>query len=118
MPLFKAVGPVKKTGLKTNGKAQVSHALKIWAGNTLRRVADYPSQQPTEYIRTGTLGRNWKMKVSDDEATVTNATEYAQWVQGDNQTRVMSSKGWQTIETIAKDEERKLVTELKDALLD
>lgn len=82
-----------------------------FAGNMIRRMADYPPQQPAfnsrqstgraygsrapkraafgprQYRRTGTLGRNWRITQfgivgSDFVAGIANLTDYAGFVQG------------------------------------
>lgn len=80
-----------------------------FAGAMINRMGKYPAQQPTRYRRTGSLGRNWRLRGprrSGDQiiAEATNDTGYAVFVQGPKdgtkghrQTRVMRGKGWGNI---------------------
>lgn len=133
-----AITPARTNVVDAEGqlrRATVLLGQAGFAGEMIRRMAKYPPQQPAygarvslgrgatgasgarrgarvgphEYVRTGTLGRNWRMsrlaRVGDDIiAEVTNMTDYAVYVQGDpdapegeRQTEVMASKGWQNI---------------------
>ena len=85
-----------------------------FAGDMIRAMADYPAQQPTSYVRTGTLGRGWKInrRIRGRNATsveVANRVRYAVHVQGPSrgrkgrrQTRVMKRKGWPNITAESK----------------
>lgn len=93
---------VPKNPIADLGKAkQVEAQMRQWAGTTQRKVADYPAQQPTTYRRTGTLGRNTAIRVGGDagdlRAVVQNATTYAPYVIGTQQSRRMRGKGWRTM---------------------
>jgi hypothetical protein len=72
-------------------------------------LATYPSQEPTSYRRTGTLGRLWaaaQPEYTDQsngfEARIGNSTPYGPFVQGgpddeQPQTQVMADKGWSNV---------------------
>lgn len=79
----------------------VEAQLRQWAGNVQRKIATYPTQAPTTYVRTGTLGRNTALRVGQDggdlRAVVQNATTYATYVIGPRQARRMRGRGWQTM---------------------
>lgn len=85
-----------------------------FAGDMIRAMANYPTQQPTSYRRTGNLGRGWKIgrRVRARQTTsveVLNRVSYAAHVQGPRkgrkgrrQTAVMRRKGWPNITTESK----------------
>ena len=59
------------------------------------------------------MGRGWNaaVRIDGSEGTVGNAVKYAPYVQGSTKTRpgqsrVMQGKGWKSIDTIAKEEEK------------
>jgi hypothetical protein len=72
-------------------------------------LATYPTQEPTSYRRTGTLGRLWAAaqpeytaQANGFEARIGNATPYGPFVQGgpddeQPQTQVMADKGWANV---------------------
>jgi hypothetical protein len=72
-------------------------------------LATYPSQQPTAYRRTGTLGRLWgatqpeyQPQGNGFQASIGNNTPYGPFVQGGPdddrpQTQVMADKGWANV---------------------
>ncbi len=80
-----------------------------FAGAMIRRMADYPAQRPTSYRRTGSLGRNWRMRGPRNTGNqiiveATNTTGYAVFVEGPKtggrghqQAAVMKKKGWPNI---------------------
>lgn len=80
-----------------------------FAGGMIRRMADYPPQRPTTYRRTGTLGRNWRLRGPRRTgnaiiAEAVNNTPYAVHVEGPRrgskgrrQATVMRNKGWQNV---------------------
>ena len=82
-------------------------------------MAQYPPERPNQrYMRTGDLGRAWQ----PDEGvyvgngivvTVSNATEYADYVQGENQAWMHEDR-WDTIE----DAERELADPVADKIAD
>lgn len=53
--------------------------------------------------RTGDLGKSWVYKVTTGGTLVliieSRGVRYARWVQGRDQTRVMSGRGWRTVKT-------------------
>jgi len=65
------------------------------------RVSQYPVQRhSTDYVRTGTLGRNWGFKVRPYatfvDAFVENPVEYAPYVQGADTQAWMHKGRWPT----------------------
>lgn len=111
----------KKVGARVEGE------LKAWGGRVVNRMASYPAQQPTTYRRTGTLGRNWRLRFGTENglifAAAVNATRYAPFVQGPKdgprgarQTAVMASKGWQSVSTIGRQEWRASSRRIRDLL--
>lgn len=80
-------------------------------------VSEYPAQQPdSRYVRTGTLGRGWEIKVKRFavEGTLTNDTPYAVFASGpygqgirnakyERQTILMRSLGWKSITDVARE---------------
>ena len=99
---FTPIVPRKPIADQAKAK-QVEAQMRQWAGTTQRKVADYPTQQPTTYRRTGTLGHNTAIRVGGDagdlRAVVQNATSYAPYVIGSRttQSRRMRGKGWKTM---------------------
>lgn len=116
---FQAIA-AKRAPIGTDGVAdQIERILGStgFAGAMIRRMADYPPQRSRSgYVRTGTLGRNWRMRGPRRTATsivveAANATEYAVYVEGPKtgttgrrQTRVMRNLGWPNITDQAQQE--------------
>ena len=85
-----------------------------FAGEMIRRMADYPGQQPTRYRRTGTYGRGWKIgRRSRSRNTIAieviNRVRYAIYVggprrgaKGRRQAREMRRRGWPNITTVSR----------------
>ncbi len=85
-----------------------------FAGDMIREGSDYPAQLPTVsgYIRTGTLGRGWRLgsqrRGASLAVTVDNPTTYARRVQGPrrgfgprpHQVPAMRMRGWRSIEVM------------------
>lgn len=110
-------------------QTNVSRQLAGFTTDTISRMAKYPPQQPTPYVRTGDLGRNWKAKLSgarNGRVEVFNNVNrssgkgrkrrfYAVYAQGPSassdlnagpgtrQTAVMKAKGWQNITDVANE---------------
>ena len=57
---------VRITSIKTKGKLfqnpgpQIERRLVTHLGRVQNRMQRYPAQQPTDYVRTGDLGRKWR----------------------------------------------------------
>lgn len=90
-------------------------ALLVEIGaKTLNDLKKYPPAQPWKSKppktglraggkRTGTLGRNWSMSKSvSGSVEVMNETPYADWVQGEHQTHVMSQRNWKKAKPTAE----------------
>lgn len=121
MPLqFRAIVP-KSLGSALDA-AKVSSAvyseMRDFAGRVNRIMAQYPPQSPTRYVRTGTLGRGWFVKIteggSDIVVYVVNPVTYATYVLGPSQSRVMQGKGWKTLQDVANVEWRKTQLRIAD----
>lgn len=112
MPLrIRAINPNPRAPLNVARiRVEVPRALVGFALEMISTMASYPPQEPTPYIRTGDLGRNWRIANADIGAiTVQNAVNrsgrpYAVYPQGpkrgrkgERQTAVMRRKGWQNI---------------------
>lgn len=96
-------------------RPRLERRLRDWAVDMQSAMAKYPAQEPTPYVRTGSLGKHWIIKVLPGKGIeVSNAVTgggkrrrraYAVYVQGPKtgpaagtrQTKVMRSKGWQNI---------------------
>ena len=87
------------------GVAETIRILRspIWRGvaRIVGFMGEYPPQPPTDYRRTGTLGRRWTEEVTETadsiEGEVGNATNYGPFVQSEQfQSRWMGH--WQTDE--------------------
>lgn len=102
---------VRITAIKPKGKLfqnpgpQIEHRLVTHLGRVQNAMQRYPRQQPTDYVRTGNLGRNWRTKLSrrggNLEGELGNPVPYAGYVEGfadgakgERQTTVMRGKGW------------------------
>ena len=117
---FRAIVP-QKFGTKATDAAlvyrNVYNEMRDFAGRVNRIVAQYPPQSPTTYVRTGTLGRGWFVKIeqgADIIVYVVNPVTYATYVLGPRQSRVMKSKGWKTLEAVANVEWRKTQLRIAD----
>lgn len=112
-----------------NMKTRIDSELRNLASEVVNKIATYPPQEPTTYVRSGQLGRHWRMvpretgriDIINDVTTsiVRRRTKrgvirtyrvptraYAVYVQGSIQTdpgqaRVMGDKGWQRIDEVA-----------------
>lgn len=95
-----------------------------FAGSSLRDLATYPPARPWKRRpprkgpraggrRTGTLGRNWKLRVAKPRDQWTwstlNGTRYAVYVEGPNpgeirrrQTPAMAARDWPSITSVAE----------------
>lgn len=115
-------GPIvdRNIGKKIEGE------LLNWGARVLSRLANYPPQMPTKYQRTGTLGRQWKLRAGTESGVlfveVYNAASrtvhgrtrgYAGYVQGpksgekgERQTAVMRAKGWLSVSDVGPGEWR------------
>lgn len=117
MPLrVRAINPTPAPPIDTRAPGLVAGELGPapigFAGEMIRRMADYPGQRETVsgYIRTGDLGRGWKMErfrrtANTLSVDVVNRVGYAGHVQGrkrgrkgERQTREMRRRGWPNIE--------------------
>ncbi len=108
----KAIVP-KRRVFGTNSEFLVDQSMRVagWAGDMVRGMADYPPQQPTSYVRTGNLGRGWRMRFGRNSAIVENRVSYTVWVQGFSrsakrpgrgQTAVMRRRGWKPIDRVTR----------------
>lgn len=96
-----------------------------FAGDMIREMSDYPQQQPTTYVRTGNLGRNWRLRGPSRigrsiAVEVFNVTPYALHVEGPRpgrrgrrQTDEMRRRGWPNISSVAQRLAKKHNVELK-----
>lgn len=122
--------PIKAPNLRPPShfsKAADRH-MREWQGRVIRKVAKYPPQGSSSYQRTGTLGRNWRTRLTfkgaNLEATVENPTPYAVWVQGPysmagpHQTSRMAARGWTNLGIAATEEWKATEKQLRDLLGD
>lgn len=66
------------------------------------------------YNRTKTLRNNWKRTMTQNSATLTNATPYAGYVLGDNtQSRHAKMIGWQTISEMIESRKPTLIQKIQ-----
>ena len=104
MVRFEAILPSRYHSPKVAAKA-LDEVLKAFGVTAQRELKKYPPQQPTTYVRTGTLGRNWEAYtlLSGKSVTLQNTVPYSGWVQGDKSTqaRRMAAKGWRGVDVIA-----------------
>lgn len=103
-------------------KSNREYVLKVG-----RQMADYPSQRPTKYVRTGDYGRGWTapgaVRASATEATLVNQVPYSVWVGGPNpshgqpgQTKDMRKRGWKSITDVARETKREYVQLVNKAI--
>lgn len=83
----------------------------------MNQMADYPPQPAgSTYIRTGTLGRRWTVKVMRVPGMVTtevgNSTLYAPWVQS-HQFQARSNRHWQTDKQVIERNEGNIIAILE-----
>lgn len=104
--------------------------LRNLAYACVNELADYPTQEPTTYVRSGNLGRGWKVEpeghgsVKIVNRTVSSSSRYrtktkgvvvrhhaprayAVYVQGSRDTTpgqagVMADKGWESIDDVVE----------------
>lgn len=83
-----------------------------------RDVAKYPPKPPlSKYRRTNTLKRGWTTRVSGTYGVLGNATPYAPYVQDEpRQAWFHKAHGWQTIQTVAKNNTPRIVKIIEDAV--
>lgn len=91
---------IRKLG-KVEGVKVLEAPMKRSVYRLQRDMADYPPQRPAgSYIRTGTLGRRWTVKVSRRtngmEGRVGNNTRYAPFVQSHRFQARIHRGTWQT----------------------
>lgn len=109
-------------------RSNAQRQLKNDALAVVNRIATYPSQEDTPYVRSGNLGRNWKLEPQNEgEIWIVNRVTttmvryrtktkgirvrrvspraYAKYVQGgkDDQAGFMADKGWERIDDVAED---------------
>ena len=120
---------IRKTGRHLDPalmQAQAQAQLRKDALALVNRMAHYPPQAPTTYVRTGNLGRNWlpevkgpaeiwivnrarssvslvRTKTKGVRPRVHKSRPYAAVVQGPIQTqaKIMAAKGWRRIDVEA-----------------
>lgn len=119
---FEAILP-KRYHSSKQAKKGLDVLLRTFGVEAQRRLKKYPAQQPTDYVRTGNLGRNWEgtpnLK-SGESVTLTNPTPYAVWVQGPNQgsgpkqAGVMAGKGWPSITTVGEEAAKAAIKKWED----
>lgn len=112
-------------------KAGVDRELRTMAADVVNKIATYPPQEDTDYVRSGQLGSHWRMvPVSPGRIDIINNVvttqvrrrlksgvirtyrvkprAYAVYVQGSittdpGQARVMGDKGWSRIDEVAEE---------------
>lgn len=120
-PMVFRLRPIQgKVPLIKADRAAFSRIIRERAASSVDRLSNYPPQLPTDYARTGTLGRNWSYQMRNTGRTlaadITNATPYADYVQGPNQTREMSRRNWPQAVEILEDEVSKMGDDLRKAM--
>ena len=89
-------------------------AMKAMGAHVSGKMKVYPPQRPTTYVRTGILGKRWDYKAKQEEVRVFNPTDYASYVQGDeDQTWFHKLTGWQTLKKTVQANTEELVNLLK-----
>lgn len=128
MPNIGLQAIVPKTPLLDTSKIQqaAQRQLQNDCLTVVNKIAVYPEQEDTDYVRSGQLGSNWKLEIKGPgEIWVVNRVTssvsfyqtktkgvvarrhaprgYSQYVQGgeDSQSRVMAGKGWGRIDEAA-----------------
>lgn len=97
---FRAIVPVVIPLPDPAAAQQAVRLTQQGAHEVQAKAASYPPQLPTRYVRTGRLGRGWRVRNTMDGAIVENPVLYGIYVQGDWQTAEMIRRNWRTIEAI------------------
>ena len=112
--LIKKLGTVE--GVKVLEKPMRRSVMRLQSD-----MAKYPAQRAgSAYVRTGTLGRRWTVKVNRSQSgllgKVGNNTEYAPFVQSARfQARIHSSR-WQTDEIVVNRNAQTIINDFKAAI--
>lgn len=118
MPLgLQAIRPKRLAPVNTaRVLADAQRANKQYGLKVAAKMQKYPSQEPTDYVRTGDYGRGWTapgaVKATPHEVTVVNRVKYSVYVggpkgggrkKGERQAAVMRKKGWPSITDVARE---------------
>ena len=108
---------IRKLG-KVEGNKILERPMKRSVYRLQRDMADYPPQRPaSSYIRTGTLGRRWTVKVSRHsnglEGRVGNNTVYAPFVQSSRFQAGIHRGRWQTDTQVVERNRRDIVADFE-----
>jgi len=98
-------------------KDAMEQAVALLSSETAR----YPPPPPwSTYRRTGTLGRNWRLRVETSGNNVTgkvyNETPYGPFVQGKEQVWFHKRTGWRTLPDVATKQMKAIEAFFTDAL--
>ena len=93
-------------------------ALARYGSVAVGMLRQYPAPPPSStYRRTGVLGAGWRASVDGKDLRLTNATDYARWVQDkDTQTAVHKQTGWPTAQDVVEQVADKAAQDMVDAL--
>ncbi len=126
MPSLRLIPIVPKRPVSTASQAKVSARLRKLGQDMVHAAADYPTQQSTDYVRTGSLGKKWTMKGpsmqgSDLVVEVGNVMDYTGYVMGFKsgdfkQLDKFRDLGWRSIEEIAEEEIERAMPSLQAVL--
>jgi hypothetical protein len=111
---------IRKLG-KVEGVKVLEAPMKRSVYRLQRDMADYPAQRPgSSYVRTGTLGRRWTVKISRRsdgvEGRVGNNTVYAPFVQSHRfQARIHRGR-WQTDAKVVDKNRQAIVADFERAI--
>jgi len=111
---------IKKLG-KVEGVKVLEAPMQRAVLRLQRDMADYPPQRPaSSYVRTGTLGRRWTVKVrryaSGLEGRVGNNTVYAPFVQSHRFQSRIHRKRWQTDAKVIDKNRQAIVADFERAI--
>ncbi|KKK65384.1 hypothetical protein LCGC14_2974660, partial [marine sediment metagenome] len=114
MPSLRLIPIIPKRPVSRASRAKVSTKMRKLGLDIVKAAAVYPTQQSTDYVRTGSLGKKWTMKGpsmqgSDMVVEVGNVMDYTGFVMGfKSGDRAQLDKfrdlGWRSIEEIGEEE--------------
>ncbi len=113
-PQFRLIAVVPSQPVSRARRGTISARLAKLGLDIVKGAANYPTQQPTDYVRTGDLGKGWTKKGpmpsgSDLVVEVGNNEAYTGFVMGFRsgdckQLDKFADLGWRSIEDIGDEE--------------
>jgi hypothetical protein len=126
MPIgFRAIKPNRAKPKRILGtRGRLLGVLQDFVVEAQAYLQNYPPTGPSSYVRTGTLGRSWHNEIKDTSGELSGTVSsqgqiapYNIWVQGEQQSGIMRSRGWKTPKDAAKHLEPKFRGKVKVEIL-